>query len=88
MADAAAPGFSQTGNPNPASYAQAVDASTAVTFTHPTRAIYVCADGNLIVEMAGDGGDVTFTAAKAGSIIPIRAKAVKATNAVAIVALW
>jgi len=88
MADAAAPGFSQTGNPNPASYALAVAGGAGAIFTHPTRAIYVCADGNLIVEMAGDGGDVTFTAVKAGSIIPIQAKAVKSTTSIAVVALW
>jgi len=88
MADAAAPGFSQTGNPNPASYAQAVAGPGGATFTHPTRAIYVCEDGNLIVKMSGDGGDVTFTAVKAGSIIPIQAIAVKDTTSIAVVALW
>lgn len=84
----AAPGFSQTGNPNPASYALAVAGSAGAAFTHPTRAIYICADGNLNVKMAGDSAAVTFTAVKAGTIIPISVNEVVDTTTIAVVALW
>jgi len=54
-----------------------------------TNAIWIGGDGN--VKLVTEGGDtVTLTAAKAGSLIPVRAKQVFSTltTATNLVALW
>ena len=54
-----------------------------------TRALYVGAAGDLVATN-DDGGDVTFKAVPAGTVLPIRTRRVKATGttAGAIVALY
>lgn len=57
---------------------------------NPTRAIYVGGTGTLTVTMADTGTDVLFSAIPVGTILPIRAKRVKATGTTAtlLVALY
>ena len=54
-----------------------------------TRGLYVGASGD-VVATNDDGGDVTFKAVPAGTVLPIRTRRVKATGttAGAIVALY
>ena len=73
----------------PAAGAIAVTPHDSTNLTNPTRGIYVGGDGNLTVVMV-DGGVVLFTAAKAGSVLPIRVNRVNATgtSATGLVALY
>lgn len=62
----------------------------AAALAKVTRAIYVGGDGDLQVTMA-KGGDVTFRAVKAGTLLPIRVTHVLSgvnTTATNLVALW
>lgn len=67
---------------SPADNATAVTPSDSTDLAFTSRALYVGGAGNLVVTMAG-GGDVTFSAVPAGSILPIRVSRVKATTTTA-----
>jgi hypothetical protein len=56
----------------------------------PARALYVGGAGNITLRTNDDDSDVLFTAVPAGSILPVRAKYVRATGttATAIIALY
>jgi hypothetical protein len=71
----------------PASYAAAITPSDNDDLPVVSRAIYVGGAGNLVVTMLG-GGDITFTAVLAGTIIPIRVTRVKTSTATALVNLY
>lgn len=52
------------------------------------KAIYVGGGGDLVVQMVGDAGTVTFTSVAGGSVLPIRVQRVlAATTATSIVGL-
>ncbi len=74
-------GFAE-GLTSPADNASAVTPSDSTDLAYTSRALYVGGAGNLVVTMVG-GGDVTFTAVPAGSILPIRVSRVKATSTTA-----
>jgi hypothetical protein len=67
----------------------AITPSDSVDLTYTTRAIYVGADGNVAL-VTRDGTTLTFTGLKAGTMFPIRASRVMATNTTAtgLIALW
>lgn len=67
----------------------AVTPSDSTNLTQVTRAIYVGTGGNLVAVTEG-GQAITFANVAAGSILPIRAKRINATNTTAsnIVALY
>lgn len=67
---------------SPADNATAVTPSDSTDLAFNSRALYIGGAGNLVVTMVG-GGDVTFTAVPAGSILPIRVSRVKATSTTA-----
>ena len=67
---------------SPADNAAAVTPSDSTDLAFISRALYVGGAGNIIVTMAG-GGDVTFSAVPAGSILPVRVTRVKATSTTA-----
>ena len=73
---------------SPVSNAVAITPNNSTDLAQTTRAIYIGGSGNLTVEMAGGGVDVTFTGLVAGIILPIRVIKVKtsstATNLVAL----
>ena len=53
------------------------------------KALYIGGDGDLVVDMVGDGEDIPFPGLTASSILPIRPVRVKeATTATSIVALY
>lgn len=66
-------------------------ASTAFTITpndstdlpSAARAIYVGGTGNMVVQMASDASQVTFSGIPAGTLIPIQVSRVLATNTTA-----
>jgi hypothetical protein len=60
----------------------AITPSNTVDFTHSVRGIYVGATGDVVAVTEG-GTAVTFVAAQAGSVLPIRAVRVNATNTTA-----
>jgi len=73
---------------DPADNAAAVTKSDSTVLSPIPRGLYVGGAGDLVVTMAG-GGDITFTAVPAGTILPIRVSKVKAaTSATAIVAIY
>lgn len=74
--------FTAAGRGEPAMFAEAITTSDSVELTAVTRAIYVGGAGNIAVVMFG-GQSVTFTAAVAGTILPIRVKKVLATGTTA-----
>ena len=54
-----------------------------------SRALYIGAGGTLVVVLAGNASEVTFTNVPDGSVLPFRVKAVKtASTATGIVALY
>ena len=67
---------------SPADNAAAVTPNDSTDLAFTSRALYVGGAGNIVVTMAG-GGDVTFTAVPAGSILPVRVARVKATSTTA-----
>jgi hypothetical protein len=84
----ASPSNGVDANPNSATHAAAVTKSDATVLT-ATRALYVGGDGDLVVEMMGDGAEVTFPGVLGGTVLPIRVVKVKAaTTATNVVALW
>jgi len=66
-------------------------ASTAASITpndnndlpNNTRAIWVGGAGNMVVQMAGDQSQVTFSGITAGTLLPIQVSRVLATNTTA-----
>lgn len=67
----------------------AITPSDTVRFTRPCEGIYVGGTGNVVVLLTS--GDVmTFNGAPAGTILPVKANRVNATNTTAtgLVALW
>lgn len=84
--------FAQSSTQQPAAEALEVtpaDSDLPLYGAAYTRAIYVGGEGNLTVRMAGQENDVTFVAAPAGTLLPIRVSQVRAaTTATNIVALY
>lgn len=74
--------FAAEGLTSPADNATAVTPSDSTDLSYTSRALYVGGAGNIVVTMAG-GGDVTFTAVPAGSILPVRVTRVKSTSTTA-----
>lgn len=77
------------GNPNgPYNEAAAVVKSDSTVLT-ATRALWVGGVGDVVVDMAMTGTNITFTAVPAGTLLKIAVTKVKAaTSATLIVALW
>lgn len=74
----------------PAWNAAAVTPNDSADLAQTARALYIGGAGDVKVDMASDGSAVTFVGCLAGSILPIRAERVYATDTTAtnIVALW
>ena len=70
------------GMTSPANDATAVTASDTVPLVYVSRALYVGGAGNLSVTMQG-GGNVTFVAVPAGTVLPIRVTHVRSTSTTA-----
>ena len=66
----------------PATGGEAVTPSDAAELTWISRAIWVGGAGNLCV-VTVDGDTLTFSGVPAGTLLPIRAKQVRATNTTA-----
>ena len=75
---------------NPAEYAAAVTLSDSTVLTPTPRALYIGSGGDVVVTMAADGTDVTFSNVPTGTKLPVRVSKVKATGTTAssIVALY
>jgi hypothetical protein len=73
----------------PANNAEAVTPSDATALPR-TRGLYVGAEGDLKVDMWGDGDAIVFVAVPAGTLLPISVTKVydTDTNAASIVALY
>lgn len=73
----------------PASDGVAVTPSDTVNLATPCRALYIGASGNVALVTLG-GTTLTFVGMVAGTVLPVRATRVQATNttATSIVALW
>lgn len=73
----------------PAEDAVAVTPSDSTNLTNAARALYIGGAGNIVVVTAG-GSVITFSNVQSGSILPVRATRVNATNTTAtnIVALF
>lgn len=65
-----------------ATRAETITTSDSLELSYVTRGIYVGTAGDVVV-VTTNGDTATFKNAVAGSIIPIRAKQVKATNTTA-----
>jgi hypothetical protein len=63
--------------------------SNTVTYTEPTRGVYIGTTGNLKVDMVS-GGTVTFVSVPAGSLLPVQVERIYATGTTAtnIIALY
>ena len=83
------PNHEVVNHPAPAEYATAVTPSDSTDLTKVARALYVGTGGNISLNTP-DGATVLFSNVQAGSILPIRAKRINATNTTAsnIVALY
>lgn len=75
---------------NPAQHAAAVIPNDSADLANPARALYIGGAGNVYVDMVGDGENIGFIGATAGSILPISVSRVYSTNttATSIVALY
>ena len=68
----------------PASNGFAITPSNATIFAQYTRAIYIGGDGNISVRLADmETSHVDFVGVKAGTVLPIRARMVRATDTTA-----
>lgn len=67
----------------PASRAAAITPDDDVDLSEPSRAVYIGSAGDLTVEMLAGGPPVTFAAAPAGLLLPIRVRKVMATGTTA-----
>lgn len=67
---------------DPGHEAWAVTPSDTVTF-QPTRGVYVGVSGDVTVDMADGDANITFTAAAAGVILPIRVTRIYSTGTTA-----
>jgi hypothetical protein len=74
--------FAAEGLTSPADNAAAVTPSDSTDLAYTSRALYIGGAGNIVATMAG-GGDVTFVAVPAGTILPIRVTRVKSTSTTA-----
>jgi len=70
--------------------ASAVTTSDSTVFEQPTRALYIGAAGNVVVDMADGGTAVTFVAVQGGTILPIQVTRIYTTGTTAssIVAMY
>ena len=68
---------------SPALNAAAITPNDATDLTEATRAIFVGGDGNIALDMAGDGTNIVFMGVVAGTILPVRATRVYSTNTTA-----
>jgi hypothetical protein len=66
----------------PADTAFAITPNDAADLAETTRAIYVGTSGNLALTMA-TGGEVTFPAVPGGTVLPVRARRIKAAGTTA-----
>ena len=75
---------------DPAEYAAAVTKSDSTVLNPVPRALYIGSGGDVVVTMAADGTDVTFSNVPTGTKLPVRVSKVKATGTTAssIVALY
>ena len=74
--------FLVEGMSSPANDASAVTPSDTAPLTYVSRALYIGGAGNLVVTMQG-GGNVTFSAVPAGTVLPIRCSHVRSTSTTA-----
>ena len=74
----------------PAEYAADVIKSDSTVLNPVPRALYIGSGGDVVVTMAADGTDVTFSNVPTGTKLPVRVSKVKATGTTAssIVALY
>lgn len=80
--------YSQSGVTTPAGSAKEITAGITILPTF-SRALYVGLEGTLVVTMAADDVQITFTNVAAGSVLPLRVSSVDAgTTAGDIVALF
>lgn len=77
--------FSQNDNATqaPASYAFVITPNNTTDLEQVTRAIYVGGDGNIAMRLANNDTHVDFIGVKAGTILPVRANRVRATDTTA-----
>lgn len=73
----------QTGPTDAAVYASAITPHNSNELPFVTRGIYVGVGGDIVVILSGDSAAVTLKNVPTGSILPIRAKIVQATNTTA-----
>lgn len=67
-------------NSYPASLAFAITPSNSADFSYPTRGIWVGGAGDLTVDMAGSGTNITIPSIPAGTFLPICVRRVYVTG--------
>lgn len=76
--------FSDHISANPSGEFAAVTPSDSVNLPQPARALFVGGDGNVVVIQSAPGGvAVTFTAVRAGTILPVSVQRVLSTGTTA-----
>lgn len=68
---------------SPARNCMAVVPSDAIELTVVTKALYVGTGGNIAVRSIDATADVTFANVPAGAVLPVRARAIRATGTTA-----